>query len=190
MITPNRADVKRKQLRERLWPQSQHQVWKSSGEKGYFCGPRSLSLLLRLAKEKAIVGSQNCTTVYIDLLSRTHGQGIVEITSLGEHAYFAGYDGGRAIRSWQERIYLLEKAGFIKIKPKPNQKIGYVLIVHPHLVATQLREKGVVTDEWWGAFTKQNSDTGASKPAISVAERMRKLARARKKRKKKSTRKA
>jgi hypothetical protein len=40
-----------------------------------------------------------------------------------DHAYAAGYEGTRAVRTWQERMKVLVQAGFIKTVDVGNQKI-------------------------------------------------------------------
>ena len=164
MPTPNNADRKRENRREKIWPGSHAERWGAYREKGFFCAPRSLPLLLNLLADKNIVGTSNCSRVYIDLLARDLGQGIVEISSAEEHAYFSGYDSSRSARTWRDNIKALEKAGFIRIEPKPNQPIGFILILHPHLAVLKLREKNLIDESWWSAYEKRLEDTGALIP--------------------------
>jgi len=127
--TPLAIDRKQEALREDLWPDSDGRVWRAYEEKGYCCLPRVLSLLLRLMNDKGVIGGKagDCGSVYVELLVRGRAQGIVELGNEGEHAYLSGYTGPRALRSWRERMAALEKAGFIEVKPRPNQKMGVVL---------------------------------------------------------------
>lgn len=66
--------------------------------------------------------------------------------------YAAGYEGTRAIRTWQERMKVLEAAGFIKTVDVGNQKNKYVAIVHPTTAIQQLRDLGKIPDKWWNAY--------------------------------------
>jgi hypothetical protein len=163
------AEEKRRRLRESLWPNSDEGIWKASKERGYFCAPRSLPLLLRLLSDKKIVKLTNCGRVYLDLLAHHWGQGIVEITSEGEHAYYSNYSTERSIRTWRERIDALERVGLIRTKPKPNQRIGYVLLLHPHPVAKRLHDEGLVDELWWSTYTKRMLETGGSRPVAKPA---------------------
>jgi hypothetical protein len=159
------VDAKQEELREQFWPNFVGQIWRSSDEKGYFCAPRSLPLILRLLAEEAVVGSPNCATVYVDLFSRVRINAVVDLGDPGEHAYAAGYSGARAIRSWKERMRALEAAGFIRIAAKPNQEFGIVLIRHPHLVVTELRTDGRIDDAWWQAYEMLQRNHSASSPS-------------------------
>lgn len=167
MIKRNRPADRRNRLREKLWPSSAEEIWRSSDEKGFFCPPRTLPLLMRLLHEKRIFNGKDCGPVYLELLSRDFGQGIVEITSEDEHAYFAGYSGSRASRSWRERVRELERAGFIRLRPKPHapQGIGYVLIRHPHLVVSELQQQGLVDKGWKDVYQKLFEEIGAAASA-------------------------
>jgi len=161
MSKPRKPDQKREQLREQRWPDSGDRIWKGTREKGWWPAPRALPLFLQLARDKKIVGNTDCSRVYLELLSRDFGQGLVEIRDEDEHAFCAGYTGNRARRSWQERMRLLAKNGFIEIDPKGNRAFGYVLIVHPALVAAKFRRERKVTEEWWQMLQQQLIDSGA-----------------------------
>jgi hypothetical protein len=69
-----------------------------------------------------------------------------------EHASAAGFFSNRAVRSWQERMKILEKIGFIKTKKIGNQAFKFVLLVHPTVAVKRLRDKKKVSDEWWDAY--------------------------------------
>jgi hypothetical protein len=155
-----KADRRRDDLREEFWPHQRDLVWGGPTEKGYWCAPRVTPLLLGLARSKKIVGELDCSGVYLELCSRDFGQGIVEILDEEEHAYYSGYIGKRARRSWQERIRRLEGAEFIRVQPKGNRPIGYILIVHPYKVAADLRSSGKIDDSWWILFTQRVRDLG------------------------------
>lgn len=161
MSKPRKPDQKREQLREQRWPDSGDRIWNGTREKGWWPAPRALPLFLQLARDKKIVGNTDCSRVYLELLSRDFGQGLVEIRDEDEHAFCAGYTGNRARRSWQERMRLLAKNGFIEIDAKGNRSIGYVLIVHPALVAAKFRRERKVTEEWWQMLQQQLIDSGA-----------------------------
>jgi len=154
-------DKIREQLREQLWPNSEGRIWQGPKETGYWCAPRTLPLLLHLANDKRIVGKVDCSFVYIEILSRDFGQGIVEIKDPDEHAYCSGYTGNRALRSWRERMIALSNAGFIEVKPKGNRSLGYVLVIHPRLVVEALRAQKKVDDTWWNLMQDQLRKAGA-----------------------------
>ena len=139
MAGKSAADQRREKLREKYWPKEM--VWRGagSGEKGWFSAPRTLPLLLSIMKEKAISkGRGDLGRVYLELLSRQRGQGVVEMDAPDIHAYACGYRGERGQRTWSELMESLEKAGFIKSKSGNGRRYDTVLIVHPAAVVKRL----------------------------------------------------
>lgn len=132
------------------------EIWPSeiawTGEKpetGWFRAPRTLPLILMLLSSKSVNDKADLTGVYIELLARHRDSGIVDMVAPGEHSYAAGYTGTRGIRTWQERMKILEELGFIKTKMTGNQQYKYVLLVHPTIAVQRLRDGGKVPDDWW-----------------------------------------
>src|SRR5215467_7009300 len=92
-LMPQTAGADRRaQLKEHYWPEDA--AWNGAGA-GWFKGPRTLPLILAL-------------------LSRHFDGGVIEMGNEADHAYAAGYTGSRAIRTWHERMLLLQELGFIK----------------------------------------------------------------------------
>jgi hypothetical protein len=87
------------------------------------------------------------------------GEGVIEMRHEGEHAYAAGYEGTRGIRTWQERMKLLEKNGIIKVKQIGGQRYKYVLLVHPTAVVEKLRQEGKVEPGWWDTYRDRQLET-------------------------------
>lgn len=127
-------------------------LWTGEGEKGWFSVPRSLPLVLALLSSKEISKKHDPSSVYMELLSRQRGEGVIEMVHEGEHAFAAGYVGTRAVRTWQERMKILEESGFIKTLQVGNQRYKYVAIVHPTIAVQHLREQKKVDDNWWNAY--------------------------------------
>ena len=153
-----KAAERRIALRDEFWPE-RVRMWLGPDETGYFCAPRTLPLLLTLLSSKQISGKKDIGSVYVELLSRHMGEGIVEMGFEEDHAYSSGYYGTRATRTWRERMKVLEGTGLIKIQSKGFRKYAYVLLVHPTLVIDELREEGKVSDEWWSIYQSRRIET-------------------------------
>jgi hypothetical protein len=158
MATKVKSDRLQK-IRQEFWPEVD--VW-TGGEhdKGWFKAPRTLPLILALIQDKKLSESSDPTRVYLELLSRQFGDGVVEIQNEAEHAYAAGYTSSRATRTWQDHMRCLERLGFIKIKGIGKHAFKYVALVHPVSALEELRKKNLVPQDWWDAFTDRRIQTG------------------------------
>jgi hypothetical protein len=166
MVSKRRTD-----LRKELWPNDR--AWVAAKAVGFFQAPRTLPLLLSLIKEKSISGKKDAGSVYLELWARHWGQGIIEISNENEHAFASGYRGTRAVRTWRERMRILEAAGFIKIKSSGNSAIGVILLVHPMDAVEDLRRKGKVPENWLTAYAARRSATGEQDGGTAKVVRLR-----------------
>lgn len=153
--------TKRQEHRDRIRKQffANEDAWTGENEKGWFRAPRTLPLLLGLIASKPVSGKWDLSSVYVELWARHMGGGVIEMRHEGDHAYAAGYVGTRGIRSWQERMNLLEKIGAIKTKRIGNQRYKYVLLVHPSALVEKLRREDKVADTWMDAYTDRRQET-------------------------------
>ncbi len=147
---------RRAQLKKRYWPNEE--AWNGTGN-GWFRGPRTVPLILVLLSQKELTAGHDVSRVYLELLSRHMDGGVIEIGNEADHAYAAGYTGTRAIRTWHERMKLLEQLGFIQSKRVANQHYKLVLVVDPLHAVTELRKQGRVPDSWWEAYLLRLMET-------------------------------
>lgn len=148
---------RRQEIRLEHWPNLS--LWTGEREVGWFSSPRSLPLILGLLGTKLISGNRNPAMVYLELLSRQRGEGVIEMAHEQDHAFAAGYVGNRAVRTWQERMNLLQELGFIATVKVGNQRYRYVAIVHPTDVVERLRLAKRVPNDWWNAYTANKRET-------------------------------
>jgi hypothetical protein len=144
---------RRATMRERIWPDDA-EYWRGPKDQGYFCGPRSLPLIVRLLNSKSVAGVENLGGVYLELLSRHLGEGLVEMGPEEDHAYAAGYSGQRAVRSWRERMKRLEEYGFIRTERRGSLTYGYVFLVHPAVAVNKFvtAHPTKVKSDWLNAY--------------------------------------
>lgn len=159
---------KREAIRQEYWPTED--LWTGEREAGWFGVPRSLPLILVLLAAKEVCGGKDPSSVYVELLSRQRGEGVVEMAHEAEHAFAAGYEGKRAIRTWQERMRVLEDLGFIRTIKIGNQRYRYVAIVHPTTAVQGLREQGLIPETWWRAYIDNKRATGEATYEDRTAE--------------------
>ena len=152
------AELRREQIRENFFPTDD--LWMVGlKEIGWFSSPRTLPLILSLIDSKPISGTRSASRVYVELLSRHRTDGIIEMANEAEHAYASGYEGSRAVRSWQERMQTLEENGFIRAQKIGNERYKYVGLVHPTTAIQKLREADKVPEPWWAAYVARKLET-------------------------------
>lgn len=148
MPIKNASQQRRENVKRTYWPNEI--AWTGDKpEKGWLRAPRTLPLIMLLLRSKAISGKQDPSGVYLELHARHRDTGVIDMATEAEHSYAAGYPGPRGVRSWQERMGLLENLGFIKSTKVGNQTYKYVLLVQPAIAVQKLREAGKVDDNWW-----------------------------------------
>lgn len=147
---------RRAQHKARYW--KQEESWNGTGS-GWFKAPRTLPLILALLSQKQLTGGRDVARVYLELLARHLDGGVIEIGNEADHAYAAGYTGTRAIRTWHERMQLLEKLGFIKTRRVGNQRYKLVLLADPLNAIADLYKHGRVPEAWWETYTLRLLET-------------------------------
>jgi hypothetical protein len=147
---------RREELRKQYWPEAD--LWRGENEIGWFAGPRTLPLIMSLLALKQISQNKDPSSVYLELMSRQRGEGIIQMEHEADHAFAAGYEGSRAVRTWQERMKILEDNGFILTK-KVGNRFKFVAIVHPTTAIQHLRDKGKIRDNWWDAYIALKVET-------------------------------
>lgn len=135
-----KATEKRMKTRDTLWPDAGPLVFDTNDKavRGYARIPRVVPLVARLIN--AIGGSENAGALYQTLWAQDWGQGIVEVKSFRTLLYEAGYagKGSRVERTWDERIGILRKLGFIKTAKKGLDPVAFILLLDPHLAVLKL----------------------------------------------------
>lgn len=157
MPTKSGIAKRREEIRLEHWPNED--LWTGEKEIGWFSVPRSLPLVLKLLSSKPISEGKDPSSVYLELLSRQRGEGVIEMGLEADHAFAAGYEGSRAVRTWQERMKVLEEAGFIRTVQVGNHRFRYVALVHPTTAVQRLRAKKKVPDNWWYAYVAHKRET-------------------------------
>jgi hypothetical protein len=101
------------------------------------------------------------SSTYLDLWCRTYDDSFVVANKAREMAFFSGFTGERAERTWASRMRILEELGFIAIAAGPNGPINYVLIYDPYQVVHTHYEKGRINAATYNALKARMIEIGA-----------------------------
>lgn len=156
-----RAKIERrtKQLRNHLWQSADERIWQYKKSDGWLNIPRSMPVILRVLD--SLTKGQPVSATYLELWCRTYNDGFVTASRPREMAFFSGFDGERAQRTWLSRIRKLHELGFIDVKEGPSGPVSYILIDNPYTPLKKLREEGKISDQFWNALIARMVEIGA-----------------------------
>lgn len=148
-------------LRNSLWPHlDDSRLWNYSTTDGWLNVPRALPLLLQIMDR--LSNGKPISATYLDLWCRTYNDSFVVANKHREMAFFSGFTGERAERTWASRMRILADLGFIDIKDGPNGAISYVLILNPYTVVKELHTKRRVDTKSYHALIERMIEIRAS----------------------------
>ncbi len=147
-------------LRNELWPSLvENELWDREVSDGWLSVPRPMPLLFQimdsLSKGKPI------SSTYFDLWCRTYDDAFVIANKEREMAYYSGFTGERAVRTWTTRMQILRDLEFLDYKDGPSGPISYVLIRNPYRVVAKHYEGGLVNEGHFNSLRQRMMEIGA-----------------------------
>jgi hypothetical protein len=147
-------------MRANLWPDlDDSRLWEREKADGWLSIPRAMPLLMQIMD--SLSKGKPVSSAYLDLWCRTYDDSFVIANKDREMAYFSGFTGERAVRTWASRVRILRDLGFIDIKDGPNGPISYVLIFNPYLVIQEHYEAGHVNAAFFNSLRQRMIEIGA-----------------------------
>ncbi len=148
-------------IRQSVWPDlDQNVLWHWKKTDGWLNIPRAMPLILRIMDMVAPKGKPVSQT-YLDLWCRTFDDSFVIASKPREMAFYSGFTGERAERTWGIRICLLRDLGFIDIQAGVHGPINYVLVYNPYQIIIRHHQEGNVTDAAINALKERVIEIGA-----------------------------
>ena len=159
MPPPNKKQVSKIQrqkaaLRDLLWPGlGDERLWSYVKSDGWLNVPRAMPLLLQVMDRMS--NGKPVSATYLDLWCRTYNDSFVVASKPREMAFFSGFAGERAERTWAGRMRILAELGFIDVKDGPNGPLSYVLIWNPYAVVRDHHGRGRVDSKSYNALLER-----------------------------------
>lgn len=157
--TRAKIETRTKRLRDSLWPNAAARIWDYKKSDGWLNIPRSMPVIMRILD--SLTKGQPVSATYLELWCRTYNDGFVTASRPREMAFFSGFDGERAQRTWLSRIRKLHELGFIDVKEGPSGPVSYILIDNPYTPLKRLRDSGMISDRFWNALNARMIEIGA-----------------------------
>jgi hypothetical protein len=174
LTAPNKKQVSKIQkqktaLRASLWPNlDEKRLWVYKTTGGWLNIPRAMPLLLRIMDTMS--KGKPVSQTYLDLWCRTYNDSFVIANKPTEMAFYSGFNGERAVRTWADRISILETLGFIEILDGPSGPISYILILNPFQVLKEHHAKGSIGTRSYNALIERLIETGTDELAEPEVE--------------------
>ena len=151
--------MRRRRLRDELWPDASLVTF--ARDAGFAQVPRTIPLIASLIDHMG--RRHRAGALYSVCWFRDFGDGLVE-TDPEVFVYEAGYGTRRAVRTWEERITILEELGFVRTRARGLKDRGWLLLVDPHPVVARLHEEDPTRfpDRWMEVFLHRCSEIGLS----------------------------
>ena len=135
------------EARAKIWPDvSNHMLWDRTERDGFATVPRAMPLIMNIMDDLAGKGFPVGQT-YIEMWCRLYDELFLTLNRPEEMAFYAGFTGQRAVRTWKDRVKRLAGLGFIDLKSGPLGDISYAVFFNPyHIIKRAYLRKLVAED--------------------------------------------
>ena len=151
------------ELRKKLWPTvTDEDLWLRLKNDGFSTLPRSMPLIMSIMD--GMNKGHRVSAVYLDLWCTVMDEMFVQLKGKEAMAFYAGFEGERALRTWRDRMRRLANDGFIGIKPGPFGEMSYAIIYNPYHVIRRHYDAGhpSITESRYTALMARAHEVGAS----------------------------
>jgi hypothetical protein len=166
----NKVARQKQNIRNAVWPSlDEGRLWSREKSDGWLSIPRAMPLLMRILDMLAPKGKPVSQT-YLDLWCRTYDDSFIIVSKPREMAYYSGFTGERAERTWAIRMRVLKDLGFVDFKEGTNGPIHYVLVLNPYHAVKRNYEHGLVPKAAYNALTERVIEIRANDLEAAVTE--------------------
>jgi hypothetical protein len=161
-MAKTRSILKRQlEARAKIWPDVTNQMlWDRTERDGFSTIPRTMPLIMSIMdglSEKGFPVGQT----YLELWCRLYDELFLTLNRPEEMAFFAGFTGQRAVRTWRDRVKRLADMGFIDLKSGPLGEMSYAVFFNPYHVIKRAYLKKLVPEDKYRALVIRANEIGA-----------------------------
>ncbi|TWB00739.1 hypothetical protein [Gluconacetobacter diazotrophicus] len=157
-MAKTRSILKRQlEARAKIWPDITNQMlWDRTERDGFSTVPRALPLMMNIMDDLAGKGFPVGQT-YFELWCRLYDELFLTLNRPEEMAFFSGFTGQRAVRTWKDRVRRLAELGFIDLKSGPLGDMSYAVFFNPyHIIKRAYLNKQVAEDKFRALVIRAN----------------------------------
>ncbi|MEP2232721.1 MAG: hypothetical protein ABJP70_05835 [Erythrobacter sp.] len=135
-------------------------LWDRTERDGFATIPRTMPLILNIMDDMSGKGFPVGNT-YFEMWCRLYDELFLTLNRPEEMAFYAGFSGQRALRTWKDRVKRLEKLGFVDIKSGPLGELSFAVFFNPYHVIKRAHLKGEVIEDKYRALVIRANEIGA-----------------------------
>ena len=134
-------------------------LWSRDNE-GWSALPRVMPLMMSIMDDLSDKGFPVSRT-YLEMWVRVRDEQFLTLNRPEEMAFYAGFEGQRALRTWKDRVQRLASLGFISLVPGPLGELSYAVIYNPYHVIKRAYVAGKVQERKWQALVVRANEVTA-----------------------------
>lgn len=149
------------EARAKIWPEiTNHMLWDRTERDGFSTVPRAMPLMMNIMDDLAGKGFPVGQT-YIELWCRLYDELFLTLNRPEEMAFYAGFTGQRAVRTWKDRVKRLAQLGFIGLKSGPLGDMSYAVFFNPYHIIKRAYLRKLVAEDKFRALVIRANEIGA-----------------------------
>lgn len=161
-MAKTRSILKRQlEARSKIWPDVTNQMlWDRTERDGFSTVPRAFPLIMNIMdglSEKGFPVGQT----YLEMWCRLYDELFLTLNRPEEMAFYAGFTGQRAARTWKDRVRRLHDLGFVDLKSGPLGEMSYAVFFNPYHIIKRAYLKGLVAEDKYRALVIRANEIGA-----------------------------
>ena len=149
------------EARAKIWPDVTNlMLWDRNERDGFSTVPRAMPLIMNIMDGLSDKGFPVGQT-YLELWCRLYDELFLTLNRPEEMAFYAGFTGQRAVRTWKDRVKRLADLGFVDVKSAPLRDMSYATFSTPYHVTKPAYLKGDVQEDKYRALVIRANEIGA-----------------------------
>ena len=149
------------EARAKIWPDvTNHMLWDRTERDGFATIPRAMPLIMNIMDELAGKGFPVGQT-YFEMWCRLYDELFLTLNRPEEMAFYAGFTGQRAVRTWKDRVKRLAELGFIGLKSGPLGDMSYAVFFNPYHIIKRAYLRKLVAEDKYRALVIRANEIGA-----------------------------
>lgn len=161
-MAKTRSILKRQlEARAKIWPDITNlMLWDRTERDGFSTIPRTMPLIMNIMDGLSGKGFPVGQT-YLELWCRLYDELFLTLNRPEEMAFYAGFTGQRAVRTWRDRVKRLADLGFIDLKSGPLGEMSYAVFFNPYHIIKRAYLNGEVAEDKYRALVIRANEIGA-----------------------------